>query len=80
MEHLISVHAIIVRNLLVVTISAGVEQNLLIPILSRIQNIVTLSTKLHGTHGDGLVSNVAANVENSAELETDATAKAKNTT
>lgn len=52
-KHLVPVHTIVVRHLLMIAISAGVEQNLLIPILSRIQNIVTLSAKFHGTHGDG---------------------------
>lgn len=53
-QHLIPVHTIVVRNLLVIAIPARVEQHLLVAVLSRVQDIVTLAAKLHGTHGGGL--------------------------
>jgi hypothetical protein len=49
--HHIPVDAVVVCNLLVVTVPAGIEQNLLVPILLGIQYVVAFAAKFHGTHG-----------------------------
>jgi len=49
--HHVPVHAVVVRNLLVVAVPAGVEEHLLLPVLLGVQDVVAFPAKLHGTHG-----------------------------
>jgi len=49
--HHVAVHAVVVGDLLVVAVPAGVEENLLLPVLLGVQDVVAFTAKLHGTHG-----------------------------
>lgn len=48
--NLISVDTEVISCLLVIAIAASVEENLLLSVFLRVQNVVTFTAKLHGTH------------------------------
>nr|AFK35454.1 unknown [Lotus japonicus]AFK40167.1 unknown [Lotus japonicus] len=50
MMYLIPIHTAAISNLLVITIAASVEENLLVSVFFRVQNVVAFAAKFHGTH------------------------------
>lgn len=50
--YLISIDTVVLSNLLVIAVSAGIEKDLLLPIFLWVENVVAFSAKLHSTHFD----------------------------
>lgn len=51
--HLVAIDAAVVRDLLVLAVAAGEEEDALVPLLPGVQDVVALAAKLHGAHGGG---------------------------